>query len=86
MSDDSSHNDDDSSWVPEDDDRSVIIDDDEQSNHDDHIRNTSTDHAGDNIFCTSNIKLQYERCICIGGYKQAIKSGRCDYIQIEAYQ
>jgi hypothetical protein len=50
MSDDLSHNEDDSSWVPEDNDCSVIIDDDEQSNHDDHIGNTGTDHARDNIF------------------------------------
>jgi hypothetical protein len=28
-------------------------------------------------FHTSNIKLQYERCICVGGHKQAIKSRRC---------
>jgi hypothetical protein len=36
--------------VPEDDDCSVIIDDDEQSNHHDHLGNTGTDHAKDNIF------------------------------------
>ncbi len=54
------------------------------TNHVDHIKydveNTSTnhvDHVGDNIFCTSNIKLQYERCICVGGHKQTIKSQRC---------
>jgi hypothetical protein len=61
MSDDSSHNDDDSSWVPEDDDCSVIIDDDEQSNHhDDHLGNTGTDHAKDNIFiqATSNFNMR----------------------------
>ncbi len=50
MSDDSSHKDNDSSWVPEDDECSVIIDDDEQSNHHDHLGNTGTDHAKDNIF------------------------------------
>ncbi len=60
MSNDSSHNDDDSSWVPEDNDCSVIIDDDEQSNHDDHIGNTGTDHARDNIFvqATSNFNMR----------------------------
>jgi hypothetical protein len=60
MLDDSSHNDDDSSWVPEDDDCSVIIDDDEQSNHPDHLGNTSTDHAEDNIFVqsTSNFNMR----------------------------
>ncbi len=78
MPDDSSHNDNDSTWVPEDDDCSVIIDHDEQSNHHDHIGNIGTVHARDNIFRTSNIKLQYERCIYIGEHKQAIKSGQCD--------
>jgi hypothetical protein len=60
MLDDSSHNDNDSSWVPEDDDCSVIIDDNEQSNHDDHIKNTGTDHARDNIFvrATSNFNMK----------------------------
>jgi hypothetical protein len=60
MSGDLSHNDDDSSWVPEDDDCSVIIDDDEQSNHHDHLGNTGTYHAKDNIFvrATSNFNMR----------------------------
>jgi hypothetical protein len=38
----------------------VIIDDDEQSNHHDHLGNTGTDHAKDNIFvrATSNFNMR----------------------------